>query len=299
MPASLRPIIAPFVALFIVAALLLCNLAQASSLLLWPLSPWLTRKVNRICAGLWYGLLCECLERVLGLRYVITGDILPAQENAFVLSNHQAMADIPALLALAHRQGRTGDTKWFVKDPLKWVPGVGWGLVFLDCIFVKRNWIADRDRVLATFARLRESGFSFWVISFLEGTRATPAKRKRSQEFAARQGLPHLTHLLLPRTKGFVATLDGLSPRIEAVYDVTIGYVGAPPSLFRLLARTREVHLAVRRYPLASLPATSVGRAQWATDLYVAKDAAMGEFLRTGRLIAPGMGNDRSAAPSR
>lgn len=44
-----------------------------------------------------------------------------------------------------------GDMKWMVKDIIKYVPGVGWGMLFLDCIFVKRDWTTDKESIRKTF----------------------------------------------------------------------------------------------------------------------------------------------------
>ena len=61
------------------------------------------------------------------------------------------MADITFLMDFAYRKGRLGDMKWMVKDIIKYVPGVGWGMLFLDCIFVKRDWTTDKESIRKTF----------------------------------------------------------------------------------------------------------------------------------------------------
>ena len=91
---------------------------------------------------------------------VISGDELPQTENAVVIANHQSMTDVQALFLLARKAGRLGDLKWFVKNSLKYVPGIGWGMVFLDCLFVKRDWTADRRRI-HPFALLRRQ----WILA--------------------------------------------------------------------------------------------------------------------------------------
>jgi 1-acyl-sn-glycerol-3-phosphate acyltransferase len=223
----------------------------------------------------------------LRVEIVQTGDPLPRKEDAFVIANHQSMSDIPVVLEIAWRARRVQDTKWFVKDPLKWVPGVGWGLLFLDCLFVKRNWTADRDKVTQTFARLRRNRYPFWVVSFLEGTRATPAKIARSQQYARKAGLPMLSRVLLPRTKGFEATLVGLEGLYRAVYDLTIGYEGSATSLPALFfTRVDRIHVHARRFPADSLPPDAKGRADWAVARFVEKDALLERFHKEGRFPA-------------
>lgn len=265
------------------------NVLQMSSLALRPISGAAFRAVNRNLARTWFSSLAIFLEHLPGLEFVQTGDPLPVKENAFVVANHQSGADIPVIIVLAHRCRRTADLKWFVKDVIKWVPGIGWGMLFLDCLFLKRNWTADKEKILATFERLRVNRIPFFLLSFVEGTRLTLAKRKRSQEYCRKAGLPHLTHVLSPRTRGFEATLEGLGALADAVYDVTIAFEGFPtgevPGFGALLwGPMRRVHLHVRRFPAATLPTAKDDRVQWILDRFTEKDRLLAEFYRTGRL---------------
>ena len=276
----------------ICSMLLLCNFTQMLSLLLLPFSSRGFRAVNRFCAATWFNSLTWVLENVVGVEFVCTGDELPNHENAFVIANHQSGADIPALIAVASRAGRTGDLKWFVKDVIKWLPGVGWGMLFLDCLFVKRNWSADKEKILATFGRLRKHQVEFWILSFVEGTRLKPAKLLRSQEFERKAGLSVLHHVMSPRTKGFEATLEGLGSMVQAVYDFTIAYEGFPtgnvPGVKALFfGPMRRVHLHVKRTPAAELPSTREARVQWVLDAFEAKDKRLAEFYRSGKLLSP------------
>lgn len=285
---TLRMVPAFLFLVLLLALLVPLNLIQMLSLVLWPFSGKAFRFVNRQVCATFFGGLNFLMEKVAGVKVVLTGDPVPWRENAFVIANHQAMADIPALIAIARRAGRTGDVKWFVKDPIKWVPGIGWGMLFLDCIYVKRNWMADRQRVLKTFESLRQHRTPFFLVSFLEGTRITPSKKERSQNFGRRQKLPHLEHVMLPRTKGFEATMEGLGEHKQAVYDVTIGYEGQPPGLFALLlGKVERIHLHLQRYPVTAIPKDNEGRGNWAIDRYVEKDHRLGLFRETRSLARP------------
>jgi len=53
-------------------------------------------------------------------------------------------------------------------------------------------------------------GFFRQLLLFCEGTRFTEAKHAASMEVARQKGLPLLKHHLLPRTKGFVHSVNGL-----------------------------------------------------------------------------------------
>jgi lysocardiolipin and lysophospholipid acyltransferase len=265
-------------------ALLLINFLQSLSVVLLPISRALNRRINRFFANTWWGM-CVVVARVLyGTDATIDGDDVPAGENAIVLCNHQSMSDITVLFELAYRKGRLGDLKWYVKDILKWVPGIGWGMVFLDCIFVRRNWTQDKEHIRRIFSRILRDKVPVWIATFPEGTRLTPAKAERSRAYAAKAGLPAFAHVMVPRTKGVVATLGGLQGHLDAVYDVTIGYSAAIPTLGDWVkGYVPKVHLHVRRFPLSELPRSEEERADWVVDRFAAKDGLLEGFYANGR----------------
>lgn len=273
------------VAVSLVGSLLAINLLQTSSLALRPFSRRSFRRVNRWSADRFWG---WCARTTLSLhrtRVVISGDALPADENAVLIANHQSMTDVQALFLLARRERRLGDLKWFVKSSLKYVPGVGWGMAFLDCLFVKRDWTADRRRIERTFHRVTSGRVPLWLISFSEGTRLSAEKLAHARRYAAEHALAVPRHVLLPRAKGFVASVTGLRGHVSAVYDVTIGYVDGLPTLWQWAkGEMREVHLHVRRYALDELPAEQEALADWLRDRFVEKDERLDRFYAAGSL---------------
>jgi 1-acyl-sn-glycerol-3-phosphate acyltransferase len=268
-------------------SLIAFNAAQTASLVIRPFSRRAFRRFNRWCADTWWGWCVETARRFNGTRVVVTGEDLPADENAIVVSNHQQMPDITALMALAKSKGRLGDLKFFVKHALKWTPGLGWGLQFLNCPFLKRDWSADRHKIEATFETLVRERIPMWLVSFVEGTRATEAKIRASAEWAVERGLESTQHVLLPRTKGFAASVEGLGEHLHAVYDVTIGYVDGVPSLWQYITgRVREIHVHVRRFPVDELPKLEAELKQWLMDRFYEKDALLEQYYRTGSFAA-------------
>jgi 1-acyl-sn-glycerol-3-phosphate acyltransferase len=270
------------------ATVLVCNFLQCSSLLIWPFSRRAFRAANRLIAGSWWALCVLWVRYVIRVKVDQTGDDVPEGENAIVFANHQQMPDILMLMFLAQPKGRLGDLKWFVKDILKYVPGLGWGMLFLDCLFVKRDWAADRQRIENTFKKYRSARISFWLISFVESTRITPAKLLRAQEFAQKRGeyVPQLT--LVPRSRGFIASVQGLGERAAAVYDVTIAFEGGIPKLWAFMSGiTPRVALHLDRYSRQSLPQgedQDVQLARWLSQRFIEKDARLIRFRQTGRL---------------
>ena len=269
------------------ASLLVFNAAQTASLLLLPFSRRAFRRFNRWCANTWWGACVVASQRLNRTRVIVTGEDLPDSENALVLSNHQNMPDILALMILARGKRRLGDLKFFVKHALKWVPGVGWGMQFISCPFVRRDWTTDRERIRKTFDTLVRERIPVWLVSFAEGTRSTPEKLRASAEWAAEQGLEPTRHVLIPRTKGFVATIEGLGKHLDAVYDVTIGYVDGVPTLWQYITGSvQRIHVHVRRFPIESLPGLEHELRDWLIDRYREKDQLLEHYYATGAFPA-------------
>lgn len=269
------------------AFLIVVNFTQTLSLVIKPFSPKTFRRVNRWCAGTWWSGCVTFSERFNGQEIIVTGEDLPANENVLVLSNHQQMPDITTIMSLARSKGRLGDLKFFVKHVLKWVPGVGWGMQFINCPFLRRDWSADRSKIDATFATLVNERISMWLVSFVEGTRATEAKIHASSEWARGRGLEPTRHVLLPRTKGFVASVEGLGDHLNAVYDFTIGYVGGVPTLWQhITGRVKEVHVHIRRFPAEELPTIEGELKQWLMDRFYEKDELLEGYYNTGSFPA-------------
>lgn len=273
--------------LILFPTLLLVNGVQMASLVLLPFSRRLFRRVNRGCASFWWGMARWWTEGLYGIHAVFSGDTIPVEENAMVVVNHQQMSDIIALFTFAWRKRRLGDLKFVVKEVLKYVPGVGWGMLFLDCLFLKRNWEADQTYIQRTFAKFKTEAIPIWLVSFSEGTRIKPAKLEKSREYAKKANLPVLSNVLLPRTKGFAAAVEGLRGHIAAVYDVTIAYPTGIPSLWQMLqGYTREFHLHVRRFAIEGLPTDREALASWLVARWEEKDRLLQRFHERGAFPA-------------
>ncbi len=269
---------------FLAVTLLAANGLQLLSLVLLPFSKKAFRLANRYAADSWWGMTVFLAKLCYKTRVVLTGDDVPEKESVIMVSNHQDMADITYLFFLARSKHRLGDLKWFVKDILKYVPGMGWGMLFLGCVFVKRDWTRDRATIERTFSNLTKSGMPYWLMIFAEGTRATEDKVAASQVFARANNMAPLNHVLIPRTNGFVTSVQALREgHLDAVYDVTIGYPTGVPTLMQYVrGGSRVAHLHVRRYPLDKLPTTNEELDQWLVERFGEKDKLLDGFYRNG-----------------
>ena len=268
---------------FLMSTLMAGNLGQTLSLGLLPFSRHAFRRANRELADWWWGICVTLGRRLNKVELRLTGHELPPRENVIVVANHQQMPDITFLMLLARDRDRLGDMKWFVKDQLKYVPGVGWGMVFLDCLFVKRDWAADMENISQTFGRITRDEVPLWLMLFPEGTRFKPEKLERSHEFARKKGLYQPEHTLIPRTKGFVASVKGLGQHLDAVYDITIGYEEGVPNLWQYVKGIcPRAHMHLHRVPAAELPHTDEGLATWLMERFQRKDELLDHFYKNG-----------------
>lgn len=152
---------------------------------------------------------------------------------------------------------------------------------------------------------MKERTFVFAVL--------TVSRDLKSQNFAKKRGdLPVLNNVLLPRTRGFIATVQAMrGSHVKAVYDFTLvgcwlellfknsvilfvvhclqayyntekGF-GVRPSLWRIHSHTLAGHYAahvhVRRYLISDLPETDEELSKWVQARFVEKDATL-EVLR-------------------
>lgn len=262
------------------APLLLSQVLQMATLAVLPFSKSTFRWINtRIAGGIW-GYWGWAIQAVEGTRISVEGDDLPSEEDAIVLCNHQEMGDVVLLMALALRHRRVGHLKWLVKDIVKYIPGVGWGMLFLDCVFLKRNWLRDASTIRRVFSRISTNKLPVWLISFPEGTRATPSKRAAGIQRDVGQGLEPFRHLLRPKHKGFAAAVGALRDHVKAVYSVTAFYHGGVVPLTGLIrGDCRHITLHVRRVAIGDLPEDETGLKTWILDDFRQKDQMITDWL--------------------
>jgi len=273
----------PIVVILAVLPLLFINVLQLPSLFIAPFSMNLHRRYQRVVCYLVWGWWILGVKLISGVNFAITGDDIPNSENAIVITNHQSMADIIFLLCLSYEKKAVHFTKWMIKDPIKWFPGIGWGLLFLENIFLKRNWADDSQKIEKTFHNVVHSKLPIWMLFFPEGTRRNPNKQLANTEFGKKQKLPPLKHVLYPRPKGFLATVEGLKSHVKAVYSVTIGYPGGAPNLLSAIKGDLPlIHLHIKRTAINALPQSKKELKQWLNQDILRKEALLEQFALHG-----------------
>ena len=192
-----------------------------------------------------------------------------------MVCNHQSWADILVLVTTFY--GRLPQFRFFTKRELIWVPFIGIALRLLGFPFVRRYGREqlqanpalgeiDRRATLDACVGFRERPTT--VLSFLEGTRFTSAKREAQRSpFEA---------LLKPKIGGFALVLDGLADRLDAVVDVTIIYPSGAPSFWGFLCGrcpTARLHVRALTPPAADRDAIR----DWVDRLWREKDQRLAD----------------------
>lgn len=259
------------------------NLAQMASIFVLPINKRWFMRYNMFLKQTYCGFVAR-VAKFCGNRLVQTGD-KPRPENTLVFANHQSMIDIVFIWIWCMEPKTIGWIKWFAKDALKYIPGMGWGMMFVNTLFVKRDWAKDADSVKATFSKIRKGNLPTWLVIFPEGTRLKPDKVASSKAYAARKGLPVFENVMLPRGKGIHASIQGLANYLVSVYDVTIQYDGPIPSLmdfFSVGGYTARLHAV--RYEISAVPERERDLNTWLLGRFIEKDKLMAQGLKNSNL---------------
>ncbi|MCW8926767.1 MAG: acetyltransferase, partial [Xanthomonadales bacterium] len=167
-----------------------------------------------------------------------------------VFCNHQSWVDIVVLQHCLNR--RAPFMRFLLKQQLIWVPFLGFAWWALDMAFLKRYSreellrnpsLAGKDLENAARACEKLKHVPVSMMTFPEGTRFTPEKRRR-------QNSPHL-HLLKPRFGGIGQVLYSFDDALEWLIDVTIVYPQGTPTAWQLISgQLRKIIVDIRLRPI-------------------------------------------------
>ncbi len=211
-----------------------------------------------------------------------------------VVCNHQSWTDI--LLLQSYLYGVIPPLKFFTKEQLIWIPGVGLAMYVLGFPYVKRVTKAqikanpklrnaDRENTAAACEGFKNHPTS--ILNFVEGTRRTEEKQNRQgREFQ---------YLLRPKIGGMDYVLEGMDGYLHKLLDVTIVYPDGVPSFWAFLqGKCQNVIIEVTPHdiPQALRGANGLSNAedterkdrraflaQWMKSIWQAKDSRISEIL--------------------
>lgn len=195
-------------------------------------------------AEIWVTVNSAWINTVGGTRFHLKGfEQFNYKGWYLVSSNHQTWVDILVLQRAFNK--RIPLLKFFIKQELIYVPILGLAWWALDFPFMRRKGGASAKKDLETARKACEKFrvIPTSVISFMEGTRYTPAKAEQTKT-------PY-RHLLKPKTGGVGMALETMGEMFNGMLDVTIVYPHGVPTVTDLISgRLRDVIVTVRQLPI-------------------------------------------------
>lgn len=211
------------------------------------------------------------------------------KEHAILLLNHTYEIDWVMGWLVCDRVGVLGNARVYVKKILAYAPVLGWSWKFQEIVFLERDWEKDKQNLAKQLNNLVNYPDPMWLTLFPEGTRFTKEKHEASMIVARSKGLPELKHHLLPRTRGFVASMPHLREKVPALYDVVVAVDPEnrnEPSMYSILkGRAVRAKIMIRRWPISCVPEEEKECIQWLQERYQEKDQLLGDFKRTGKFL--------------
>ncbi|KAJ8918430.1 hypothetical protein NQ315_008127 [Exocentrus adspersus] len=212
------------------------------------------------------------------------------KEHAYCVMNHTYEIDWLIGWMICDRIHLLGNCKAYAKKVIQYVPILGWAWKFSEFVFLERSFDKDKEIINKQITELAEHPDPIWLLLFPEGTRFTQKKHEISLEFARKHNLPELKHHLLPRTKGFIASLPPMKGKIPAIYDIELAFKeDAPfkPTITNMLfGKPLDAHIYMKRILMDEVPETEEEREKFLRDMFIRKDKLKDSFIKTGDFFA-------------
>ena len=219
-------------------------------------------------------------------------------QRMVLIANHQIYTDWLYLWWIGYAAGMHGRIYVVLKESLKRIPVIGWGMQFAQFIFLKRKWEQDKPRMAEHLQRFNNPKDPMWLMIFPEGTNLASCTREASKAWADKNGIADMQHTLLPRSTGLQFILQQLKESVEYVYDCTIAYEGVARGEFAQDIFTvgasyfggrppKSVNMYWRRFRTDSIPVDDPKKFElWLRQRWMEKDKFIEDYLRTGRFPA-------------
>lgn len=149
---------------------------------------------------------------------------LMLDQSAIIIANHQIYSDWLYLWFIAYLNNCHDHLFIIMKDSLKKIPILSYGMTNYSFVFLSRKWENDYLNMKTQFNKICNLSNNVWMLIFPEGTNINNAHLVKSQAYAKKVDGPIMNTVLLPRVKGLYLGLKELSSNTTKILDFTIGY---------------------------------------------------------------------------
>ncbi|KAK9369897.1 acyltransferase-domain-containing protein [Lipomyces kononenkoae] len=214
-------------------------------------------------------------------------------ERIILIANHQIYSDWLYMWWIAYTGQLHGSIYIILKDSLKNLPFVGWGMQYFRFIFMSRKWENDESRLKKALSEINnDSQWPAWLLIFPEGTNFTQNGINNSRKYAQKFNFQEPQHLLLPRARGLYYVLKSFN--VPYLYDCTVAYEGVPrggfgqdyftlASIYFQGRPPKSVHMHWRRFPRSSIPLEDESEFErWLQKRWMEKDELLEGYYLNG-----------------
>lgn len=202
-------------------------------------------------------------------------------EHVLLLMNHCYEVDWLVGWMFCDKVNVLGNCKAYAKKVIQYIPTIGWAWKFAEFVFLERSFEKDKEIIGHQIKEIMDYPDPVWLLLNAEGTRFTEKKHEASIKFARERGMVELKHHLIPRTKGFTASLPQLRGK-SSILDIQLAISKdspVKPTIFNILnGKPITAHMHVRRIPFESVPEKEEEAAEWLQELFRQKDVMQDSF---------------------
>ncbi|XP_065091117.1 1-acyl-sn-glycerol-3-phosphate acyltransferase delta-like [Ochlerotatus camptorhynchus] len=207
------------------------------------------------------------------------------KEHVLLLMNHCYEIDWLVGWVFCEKVGVLGNCKAYAKKVIQYIPTIGWAWKFAEFVFLERSFDKDKEIIGLQIKEIMDYPDPVWLLLNAEGTRFTEKKHEASIQFARERGMAELKHHLIPRTKGFTASLPQLRGK-STILDIQLAISKdslVKPTIFNILnGKPVVAHMHIRRIPLDTVPEDEEQAAEWLQELFRQKDIMQESFHNHG-----------------
>lgn len=207
-------------------------------------------------------------------------------EHSLLVMNHAYEVDWLFGWMFCEKIGVLGNCKAYAKKVISYIPTIGWNWKFAEFVFLERSFDKDKEIISTQLNEIFDYPDPVWLLLNAEGTRFTKTKHEASVKFAKERNMAVLNHHLIPRTKGFTASLKMLKKKCDSIMDVQLVFSKdekVEPTIINLLrGKSLTGHIYLRRIPMSEVPEDEEAAGKWLHELFVRKDKLQTSFHKTG-----------------